>query len=341
MKRMFFVLLIMCPLISLMAQISIDRSELPDSIGMTWFDESDSNVTVNVGTTGGPQTWNFTFSLSDPKTDVTTIIEPSTAPSYSLFPDANVVMFTHEYANPDDSMYIFHQLTTSIWRWLGTDIRVYGASFITTCDTGEISLPIDYLDTFRLVSFDTINMGANMYIAKKNIINGLVDAYGTLTIPEGSYPVLRIQAIDTCYFEIHTPDTTMYDTSYSLSYEWMTENYPFLASTCLDTIDFNFTTATTFSRFHGFTTVGVEEEPSFNTSSNSIILVKELGCYYVSFTDIQSTEVNIFDLAGRLNFTSEISGSGKLKLDLHNPGIYFITYDNSNTHQSDKLIIVK
>ncbi len=341
MKRIFFILLVVIPSVSIMAQISIDRSELPDSIGMTWFDESDSNVTVNVGTTGGPQTWDFTFPLSDPKIDVTTIIEPSTAPSYSLFPDANVVMFTHEYANPDDSMYIFHQLTSTTWRYLGTDIRVYGMSFIIICDTGAISLPMDYLDTFRLVCFDTIHISTNTFIAKKAIINGLINAYGTLIIPEGSYPVLRIQTVDTSYISMHTPDTTIYDTSYSLSYQWLAENYPFLASTCLDTIDFNFTTATTFSRFHGFTTVNVEEEPSFNTSSNSILLVKELGCYYVSFTDLQSTEVNVFDLAGRLNFTSEISGSGKLKLDLHNPGIYFITYDNSNTYQSDKIIIVK
>ena len=92
--------------------------------------------------------------------------------------------------------------------------------------------------------------------------------------------------------------------------------------------------------YAGFTT-GVEEEPSNNTAINSIMLVKEINSYYVSYSDIQITEVNIFDLTGRLNFTSEISGSGKLKLDLEDPGIYFITYDDSNTYQCNKLVIVK
>ncbi len=340
MTKFIVVILFIIPLI-LSGQISIDSTEICSSIGTIWFEDNDTDVPINIGNPGGPQTWDFTFNLTNQTSDINILVDPSSAPFPDSFPDATTVMITTDYPNPIDSFCTYYQLTPSVWKFLGFAFTSSFGSHIMYIDSGGVNLPMDYQDNFRLVSVDSMDTGT-ILIVDESYIDGYFDAYGTLIIPAGSFPTLRARTLQQNITTVYVSGNPIsWDTSWSVGYDWFGENYPVLATAYWDDTIANFTIAEDFSRFHSFTSVGVEEEPTNNTAINSIMLVKEIDCYYLSFTDLQSTEVNVFDLTGRLNFTSEISGSGKLKLDLENPGIYFVTYDNSNIYQSDKLIIIK
>jgi hypothetical protein len=180
------------------AQIVITANEVPHTVGQQfrYYAQSDS-IYINIGNPGGPQTWDFTTGdTSFIATDL--YLDPAQSPPQ--FSRANVVIQT-------DQMNMFGFTDPGVlYCWLGAPRFILGGVATTFEGTPVEILLTPYLTQFPLplqvnqTWSNTVNVdqqfsygGSNYRIVLTGTINSIADAYGTVNVPLGSYPSLRIK----------------------------------------------------------------------------------------------------------------------------------------------------
>jgi hypothetical protein len=246
------------------AQIVIDWTEIPHTIGTTWVKNSRYDVTVDLGSTGGPHSWNFTAQPMGTENSYDVIVPKASTPFPDSFPNANLVYGAYE---DGDTSYLYMQLTSNFLTTLGL------------CDTeivmqysphDSIPLPIHYGDSHNY--HYTYTMVEGDLTAKTDWYGySAMDAYGTVTIPYGTFPCLRQCSFDTCALTTLYLGTPIFgDTTTHISYQFVTENYT--AVVCIfsyaDETNPNYTDAGILERMISFSP-GIEESKTIHTNAFS------------------------------------------------------------------------
>ena len=192
------------------AQITISSDYFP-AIGDTLKTATDNLPEgIDIGTPGGPQTWNFT-TLQAPFTLNTTFLDATTGGAYSSFLDADLMVQLTAGSEA------YYNLTTSKLEYLGyygSDPLGLGLEIVARYSPPLIErrAPLNYQNSYEstgdlLLPFsaddipggflDSLPITPDSFRLRINTVRTEeMDAFGTIQIPGGSYEVLRMKRID-------------------------------------------------------------------------------------------------------------------------------------------------
>lgn len=236
------------------AQITVNSTYIA-TLGDTVFMAEDTTHAhlLDLGQAAGDQVWDFT-SLEEQKPDGIILEDPSTAPLYTFFPDADFVGNDLE----DDSIHLFFKQTATALDIVGiveydsTGSPVVGflngkwrfMQFPATMGTTFSSVAVTQVQTeYFGVDFDSA--GPHPFIdslrSKYRVsIYNEIDAWGDVKLPQGTFTCVRqkvqqaVKVSSDCYyngqwrpytnFMLLFVDSVSYDTASDGSYRWWTDN---------------------------------------------------------------------------------------------------------------------
>ncbi|MEM6378520.1 MAG: T9SS type A sorting domain-containing protein [Bacteroidota bacterium] len=220
------------------AQITITNSDLTQyyqigSVVTFNLDTMDTNVMLDIGSPGGGNTWDFSNVQQNLISEQQMILDPAGTPGAANYGDANIAIF-FDFQDEEGSGSIYNYLdfdATGI-NFLGSysTVQVDGSTSVTTTTYNPVertlSLPLAFNDTWSYqgkLAITTTFGGASFPINESDESNTYqVDAYGTLTFPDGSSEAaLRVRQLTTSTSEL-IPNFPI--TSTSLSFLFITKS---------------------------------------------------------------------------------------------------------------------
>lgn len=203
------------------SQITITNATLPiaNTFVVERFLDTTSAKRLNVGSTGGNQTWNFANVgiLSAINNDTTHYIAASRTPCVRQFPNAQLAVGTplayNYYSTNSSGIAIVGSCTpTDSTRAMPPQV------FMRT----PFRIGDSYNDTSRFITFDAIN-GNDTITFRQNL---QADAWGTITTPAGTFNALRV--LRTISFVVYIPigSALIPVTTVSESMEWWSDTRP-------------------------------------------------------------------------------------------------------------------
>ncbi len=311
------------------AQITIEMGDLPHTVGDTFIiKNARSGAIVNVGNTGGPQTWTFDTSSYVGDLRVSSIVDKGSTPFGKWFPDADFVAV--EPMGPF-VMYIYDKLTAG--ELLGLGYGLDGGSLIRVGLADPSAIVLDLPATFgtewtsSFVNKDTLGgpIDSQEWSCR-------VDAWGTAVTPSGEWPCLRLSTVELYIDYTYAGGVPVaVESAWTRIYQWFSLGVGAVARTQSQNGDTsaNFTDAAHLRVLVQTTAGGVQETPAL--SGMSRLDIRPNPCLGRAMLDFASTaagpvSVRLFDAAGRVVLErryGSITGSG-VPLDLGNlsPGVY-------------------
>ena len=337
------------------AQIVIESDEIPHEVGTQWVKNSSiGSIPVNLGTTGGPQTWNFTSQPMGIENSTLTIENPASTPYIDSFPGSNLV-----YSSPSDSdtVYQYYKLnddfltllglggasatTPFLWRYDPADSipspQTYDSSYSFRYGFREEIMPGSY--------YQNIHYGVNVY-----------DAYGTVNIPFGSFPCLRIRTYDTLAMTMYMNDIPIfYDTTTFINYQFVAENYAAVVCVKSDPGETNpnYTEAYVLERLTSFTSgIKENEDPMAIECINNTPVFSDYTTIQYSLPENNYVELTLYDLTGRTvkNLVKKTQKTGTYSYRWYgennngkklSSGIYFYKLKVGDKKYTDKVLLVR
>ncbi len=182
---------------SQITMISSDFVSAGDEIITTY----DSTSSITVTAAGANQTWDFS-SLEDQKRDTAYGIDPTTAPQFAEFPDANVVLEI-DLAGLVALSYIKKEATKAEIIGIGYNNTL--AQFSNSQQIAQFPMNYNdrYEDYYKFIAkgpasdFDAPAFIDSIRLESRGTQIRHADAYGTAIMPTGSFDVLRTS--DTTY----------------------------------------------------------------------------------------------------------------------------------------------
>ena len=212
------------------AQITITSSDLPNLFGagisVTSYGNYDSSETMDVGSpsSSAAQSWTLpTFVVLD-SSRVDNVL-PSSTPFAADFPGAT---YTETFSFTDTGMtfqlFTYLELSNGWLSFIGNVEYIYGSSGGHSIDSSIIQyeskpliqLPISLGDVVEATP-DTTAIGPGSF--QVSTTTTTYDAYGTLTLANGSFQALRSYEVST--YQDYANDTLFYSTT-SYSLVWVT-----------------------------------------------------------------------------------------------------------------------
>ncbi|MBN1558731.1 T9SS type A sorting domain-containing protein [candidate division KSB1 bacterium] len=231
-----------------LAQITVTETTLKSWLGLQQVVEMDTtgSVSVNVGTAGENQVWDFSGLTAQDFTATYELFNSANTPYASLYPGANYALkveFQSVFGLA--SMYQYINLAPDKLQTVGT-VLVSDSDVIQNDDENDVTpLPITYGSSWQSTSADTIDLGVGKMITTMSE-KITVDAWGTIKLPSGEYPCLRWKNESTTeqVTRIGDVEVPMYQSTL-IGYTWIGENSLLLASaTSMENeVDPNFSTA--------------------------------------------------------------------------------------------------
>ena len=206
MKQILLTLLSAVIYIGAQAQITIDSNDI-GNIGDIIYFGSDSvinGITMSTGS-GMAQTWDFS-TLAQDELDSIVFLDPSVAINGSLFPSADIAL-------EDEGVFSYFVKSNTSFSIIGDEENIQGFILPLKLEPAQplVAFPSTYGTTFSEVSIVDSTAEDNVSgffdsLRIKRIINTTaeIDAFGSLTTPNGIYPdVIRqattIEVIDTVW----------------------------------------------------------------------------------------------------------------------------------------------
>lgn len=188
------------------AQITMNSNDIGD-IGDTYIQRTDTNKNIYaVGAAGTNQTWNFSFQNWGE--DTTELTNKNWTPYAAQFPGANLAGFNPN--DPSGSDYFYINKSTADLRLMGGAVDVFGngSKEILKWNPGRVLLkfPTAYGNTYSTPLYRAIKITVDTNISGPPPIDSIryvswethfdtVDAWGSITLPSGTFASLRIQTI--------------------------------------------------------------------------------------------------------------------------------------------------
>lgn len=312
--------LVFLPACNIFAQIVITAQEVPHQAGVQYqyFGISEDSILVNVGTPGGPQVWDFSQGDTSVVTTDLYLNPHSSPPQYSR---ANVVVQT-------DQLNLFGITDPGVlYYWLGQPRYILGA--MTTVYQGT-PIAIDfqpYVTQFPLPLqmgsswSNTINLdevynisGNEIRIELHAILNSLVDAFGTVDVPQGVFETLRIHNLVnydlTVYIRLFFVWVPIYTGSgTSVNYDWRAEEVGSVLTVTTPTPDPGYVWTSSLRRLMNVTSAASQEYlPALanrNQTAGSALETIHPNPFNAQTTIVYNlsepalVDLSIFDLLGR------------------------------------------
>jgi len=259
------------------AQIVITEDELPSTLGTTWLTLNDTtkHAIVDVGLPGEDQTWEFTQPIEGIEISQKVVALDST-PFAADFPEANWVIrydgglldmiYSNIFPQIKGEVYFYQKITPSKVLLLGSGFVspfVSGAAVFEPPNVILQFLPTQYQDTWITKSVFSITKDTTiagipsvLTLTVNDSVYSTIDAWGTITIPMGTYECLRMKSYVTMNEQvtlngipIRTRKTRV------INYNWLAENYGLLVrvTSHAGEQNDNFSDARLFTRLSGFT----------------------------------------------------------------------------------------
>ncbi len=331
MNRSLLLTALCCTLVlpaALFSQISITSSDILKPVGYQFALEYNvmGPITVDVGNSGPNETWNFT-SYDLPEMVSGEIVDPAGTPFAADFPTANLCYMDME-ETADAEAYSYMNVTSSMWSFLGVGVTAPETSYVNVYDPPQQTpLPIDYLDTY-VHTFEYGDTIAGFIFHTLNRSHTTVDAWGSMTIPMGTFDILRTMSYDTTISTIGVDPFVFVDTTTSIDYGWLGKDPLFVANVSSMEGETNpdFTEADWVERARG--AVGIDDDEPGSRIPTAFMLGQNFPNPFNPRTDISfqvaedvtgQVDLSIYSLRGTKVRTLV---SGALE-----PGTYSVTWD--------------
>ncbi|MDP2385252.1 MAG: T9SS type A sorting domain-containing protein [Bacteroidota bacterium] len=314
-----------------LAQITLTQSDMPQ-VGTAAITASDTSYNGTAGTIGTGQTWNFSTLLNH-RTDAYFFAAANTQPGFSNFSGSNICM----PSPPADSMWTFMTSTASGFFMNG--LYNTGSSFPAPVFKYNppmqlIKLPCTYNTTFTNTAKGSLKIAVasppidSMEFRTSINQSSIMDAWGTLVTPAGSFSTLRQKRTDistdsTFYkafgswiFDSESIDTT-------INYTWWANNkhYPILEMSD-DGAGVKGSVNYLLSSAVGLTEISKRESSIItfpNPAQNEMNFILPDG----------TATLQVMDIAGKVIGSHEVKG-GEFKIDVSGlqNGCYSFTYSS-------------
>lgn len=242
------------------AQITVTSTDVLGLIGKTHEIESDTtfSVTVNVGSAGANQTWDFRNVTMQAERYSNLFMNRQGTPFAAQFPQANFVQKTTFPAEPGSEFYLYVQVTSTSLQTVGSGVITPDTSFAGLDGTNEVTpLPLQFGATWNTTESDTIGDPQTFAIITASNTSNTVDGWGQVRVPIGDFDCLRIRAnSETITKTIFSGTVFLADTTTTIDYIWISKNnfYVAMAVSQDGETNPNFTDAASFSRLASTTT---------------------------------------------------------------------------------------
>ncbi len=201
-KLILFVSLLSC---SVFAQPTFMSSDFANQLAVgnsATVHEGDSPTTIDIGSTGGGNSWDFT-SLQNGTSTVLTSVDPATTPHISEFPGADIALHSMGlYSGEQAEIWGYSQLNGS-FGFMGSAIVVASqpSDLFTIKDnppSQDAVFPLTYNTHWTQTITETSALNGTPIFQSTYSIDVTVDAYGTMTLPGGaSFVALRLRYVET------------------------------------------------------------------------------------------------------------------------------------------------
>jgi hypothetical protein len=344
------------------SQITITTDEIPRQVGTQWTNASAFSVELDVGTEGGPQTWNFTSQPCSMLTG-TEIVDPSSTPFVDSFPTANLV---HSHISPGEEaeFYVFMRLVdpdTLLGLGVGAVMTDPDTLFVQKWDPPmSYPPPWEYGKSwhYEYSWMDSVDQTAMEWASLGTMT---INAWGTLVISTGTYDCLRIAEYDTSYWEMRVGGSVVgADTTHTIGYTWMTEIH-WIGATCTsfeEEEDPEFDVAARLERLEEWGSVALEEGPQATRIHTCALRpaspnpFREATTIRYVIPTAEDVSLVVYDVTGRrvrtLTSGYRSMGSHATVWDGHDEqrqqvpsGIYYCRFLTSNTNETIKVTLIR
>jgi len=346
------------------AQITITADDILKEIGTSETIVGDSSATVDVGSAGENQTWDFhNVAIQDSLILDFEYLSPKETSLADSFPESNIsARNTDHYMGFTQQSLDFYEVTSTGMVDLGGQVPV-NSSLIFKRDT-VLVLPLSYGSTWTTVTTDTNKILSIVFSIETDSTVNTVDAYGTIHLPAGDFECLRIRMDEINTKENFFP-TPSVDTKTYIEYHWISKNSLHLASVKSQPNETNpnFTSASEFERLdtlsgnmvairdknnqlRGFKLLRNYPNPfnpsttiKFEVPGQSFVTLK---VYNILGQEV-ATLVNGVKQAGSYDITFSAKGGSTSGGDVNNlsSGIYFYRLTAGQKIMTKKMILLK
>lgn len=284
------------------AQIVITWEEIPHELNTRWHKNAVYQVSVDLGTAGGPQHWYFTTQPMGNDSAMHRIVPVSQAPHHDSFPDANLV---YRDISEEDTSYLFLELEPSFLKTFGMSSDLETNMFIKYDTPDSAPLPLHYLDSRHFYITYRLVVDTNIYVDHTHRGYEFFDAHGYLHIPYGTFLCLRSIVWDTLTQIMYWNDIPIfYDTTTQINHQFIVEDRG--AMVCVgseeDETATYFTDAAILERITYFAT-GISEGSDYFADKDVLRVGPNPFSRQVRFAYLgESTEpitVKIYDVQGK------------------------------------------
>ncbi len=292
------------------AQISVGGDDFLALIGSSQAladtFNTDTGITVDVGSAGENQTWDFSaLNPAGPSSGTRAYLDPADTPFAADFPSANLVLaFFAIVDTVETEFYEYNFVDASGLTELGGGLVVSDTSYFEEVDVQRtVDLPVSYNSTWVDRSVDTTSFGQSVVITRDSVAN-TIDAWGSLSIPVGTFDVLRIRSNDVSISDSYFNDILIQsDTSRSIEYQWLSkDNFVLLSVRSPEGVtDPDFSTAQGISVV---TTIGTTSIDSPGLETASLMTVFPNPSNAVVMIDLEPTSrssatVEVYNVLGQ------------------------------------------
>jgi hypothetical protein len=220
-------------------QITITSNEWPTAVGthFTYFVTEDTignGIPVNLGPIGGPQSWTFSETMYPVGELFTaTIVDPISTPYTTTFPTADHAWNAFGQSGGFTfNEYSYLQISSVAWLSLGYGGTYGGFSIIE--DNVPDDLILEFPATLGTSWASNYSVTSNPFPGAIEIDStsrsSVIDAWGTIQVPTGSYNCLRVRDEETSIYNVYVSGILVStDTIFSYTYSWIAEQEGWLA----------------------------------------------------------------------------------------------------------------